>query len=637
MIKPFRLNIRRKVIMSMLTVVMFMGIACMIIGRQIIYRNIVEQANDNVKNDLNTAEYILNEKMLVKHRFFDYQSSLPNFQEYVLNRDRVQIRNKLEDLKRELDLDILNVTDSAGRIIVRSHNFALYGDDVSGDAFVKYAITNKKYFYGTDIITKDELGKEGEDLVANAKIPIVETPHARKKGRKTVEDALVIKAISPIIKNGEVIGTIYGAKILNNNYELVDKFKSLVFKDEKIDGVEVGTATIFLDDVRISTNVKTVEGKRAVGTQVSERVYRRVVEEGHVWMDEAFVVHDWYLTAYSPIYNIDRKIIGILYVGILKEKYNRIQRVTTMYFLLIIFLASVVAFGLAMYLIVTIFRPANVLIAASKDIIKGNYRKIEIMSRDEMGYICYVFNNMVDAILERDKKLQEQTQKQIIESEKLASLGRLASGIAHEVNNPLTGVLTYASLLLEDLKGSKHQDDLLVIVNETLRCRKIVKGILDFARVTQLEEQDANINDIINDVLSILERHVNFQNIMIDKRLNNDIPKIRIDINQIKSVINNLAVNAADAMASGGTLTITSGYSADGKRIVLKFIDTGSGISEENLSKIFDPFFTTKEPGKGTGLGLAVTYGIIKRHNGSIQIQSQVGKGTEITIELPIT
>ncbi len=242
---------------------------------------------------------------------------------------------------------------------------------------------------------------------------------------------------------------------------------------------------------------------------------------------------------------------------------------------------------------------------------------------------------MVDAIEERDRQLKDLAERTILKSEKLASIGRMASGIAHEINNPLTGVLTYSSLLLEDMKGTPYEEDLKVIRDETLRCRGIVRGILDFARDTKSERAPADLNEIIGDALRILEKHVTFHNVEIVRDLDPSLPPVNVDAGEIRSVINNLAVNAADAMPQGGRLTIRSFVEPGTGMIVVSVADTGVGISEENLAKIFEPFFTTKDRGQGTGLGLAMTYGAIQRHGGLIDVQSKVGAGTEFIIKLP--
>jgi len=223
----------------------------------------------------------------------------------------------------------------------------------------------------------------------------------------------------------------------------------------------------------------------------------------------------------------------------------------------------------------------------------------------------------------------------VIQSEKLASLGRMASGIAHEINNPLTGVLTYSSLMKEEMKGGLYEEDINVIINETMRCRKIVKGLLDFARNTAVEKIAANINDVITDTVSILRKQPAYQDVRMHLELAEDIPLTEIDVSLMRSVFNNLAENSAHAMPDGGDLIIKTEFRKDKHAVLITVSDTGRGISEENISKIFDPFFTTKKAGKGTGLGLAVIYGIIEQHNAAIDVVSKVGEGTTFTISIP--
>ena len=234
-----------------------------------------------------------------------------------------------------------------------------------------------------------------------------------------------------------------------------------------------------------------------------------------------------------------------------------------------------------------------------------------------------------------ENKLQE-THLQLVSSEKMASLGKLAAGIAHEINNPLGGILIYSSLMMEDLpEGDPKRGDLARIVQETSRCKDIVKSLLEFARQTEPKMEPTDINRAITDGLFFLENQALFHNIKIIKNLDPFLPFVRGNASQLKQVLINIIVNAAEAMHGNGTFTITSYPSPDRKGIILEFTDTGEGISEENLTRIFDPFFTTKEVGKGTGLGLATSYGIIEDHGGRISVRSKVGEGTTFTIELP--
>jgi two-component system NtrC family sensor kinase len=235
-----------------------------------------------------------------------------------------------------------------------------------------------------------------------------------------------------------------------------------------------------------------------------------------------------------------------------------------------------------------------------------------------------------------EKKLQE-THLQLVSSEKMASLGKLAAGIAHEINNPLGGILIYSSLMMEDLlEEDPKRGDLARIVQEAGRCKEIVKSLLEFARQTEPKMEPTDINRAINDGLFFLVNQALFHNIQIIKKFDSFLPFVRGNASQLKQVFMNIIVNAAEAMHGSGTLTITTSPAPDRKAVFVEFTDTGEGIPEENFTRIFDPFFTTKEVGKGTGLGLATSYGIIEDHGGKIYVKSKVGVGTTFTIELPI-
>jgi len=238
--------------------------------------------------------------------------------------------------------------------------------------------------------------------------------------------------------------------------------------------------------------------------------------------------------------------------------------------------------------------------------------------------------------IKMEKELEE-THLQLVNSEKMASLGKLAAGIAHEINNPLGGILIYSSLMMEELGGAdSRKQDLEKIVQEATRCKDIVKSLLEFSRQTEPKMEPIDVNKAITDGLFFLEHQALFHNIDIAKNLAPVLPGVRGNAGQLKQVFMNIIVNAAEAMHGNGTLTITTTLSQDQKAVWIDFADTGEGIPRENLSRIFDPFFTTKELGKGTGLGLSTSYGIIDAHGGRIDVKSQVGKGTTFRIELPV-
>lgn len=248
-------------------------------------------------------------------------------------------------------------------------------------------------------------------------------------------------------------------------------------------------------------------------------------------------------------------------------------------------------------------------------------------------------------IIIRDLSKIRELEKQLMQSEKLASLGQLAAGIAHEINNPLTGILGYTEVLLEDMdEDDPSREDLEIIRDETVRCGKIVKNLLDFARRGDLETEPTNLEDIMEETLQMLQKHVSFQNIKITRLYRSPDPIVRANPNQLRQAFTNIILNAAQAMKERGELTIAINPLNKGRQkgheegpenggIEVAISDTGPGIEKSDLNRIFEPFFTTKEQGRGTGLGLAISYGIIKRHNASISVESEVGKGTTFRIE----
>ena len=235
------------------------------------------------------------------------------------------------------------------------------------------------------------------------------------------------------------------------------------------------------------------------------------------------------------------------------------------------------------------------------------------------------------------KKL-EKTQLQLIQSEKMASLGKLSAGVAHQLNNPLGGITLYTKLMLEDYDLEEEaREDLYRILKDAQRCRDTVKELLEFARQTRQFMKPQNINMAIERTLYLIKNQTLFHNITIQKKMAPFVPLVMADAQQLGHVFMNLIINAAQAMDGKGTITIVTRESANKEAVVIEISDTGPGIPAENLEHIFEPFFTTKEEGKGTGLGLSVVYGIIENHGGTISARSIPGRGSSFTIELPIT
>ncbi len=277
-------------------------------------------------------------------------------------------------------------------------------------------------------------------------------------------------------------------------------------------------------------------------------------------------------------------------------------------------------------------RPVARLVAATNAVAAGDLtHRIPVVRHDELGQLATSFNAMTVSL--------EEARRQVYQSNKLASLGRLAAGIAHEINNPLTGVLTYSSFLLKRAgNDTEARHDLETIVQETKRCRDIVRGLLDFARQVPPRKSLIDVNEIVLRALHIVDNQLRVQNIRVATDLRGDLPRILADPNQLQQVLINLLVNAADAF-DGDEREIrvaTTLRPVQGQDMLeITVADNGVGIPEKDLGKIFEPFFSTKE-NKGTGLGLAVVWGIVSEHGGVVKVRSTVGEGTTFTIHLPL-
>jgi PAS domain S-box-containing protein len=246
-----------------------------------------------------------------------------------------------------------------------------------------------------------------------------------------------------------------------------------------------------------------------------------------------------------------------------------------------------------------------------------------------------IFTDLRDK-LKMEGELRE-AQLQLLQSEKMASLGKLAAGVAHEINNPLGGILIFSRLLIEDLApGDPRRKDLERICEETTRCKEIVKGLLEFARQTSSQMEPTDINRALAQGISLLENQALFHNIRIIKNLDPSLPPIQANASQLNQVFMNIILNAAEAMDGQGMIIIRTALGPERDTVLIEIEDTGCGIKEEHLTRIFEPFFTTKEVGKGTGLGLSMSYGIVQKHRGRIWVKSKEGEGSTFFIEFPI-
>ena len=354
-------------------------------------------------------------------------------------------------------------------------------------------------------------------------------------------------------------------------------------------------------------------------------------------------------------------ILGVVDVSYSLEEVDASKHVHLTYLVgLSLVFVSLVAFSVGYLLKRLIYVPLKDLESGAKRISSGNLGDlIPVRSNDEFGRVAGTFNEMNAALDQSHRAMQELVENleskveartrellaaraEVAQGEKLASIGVLSAGIAHELNNPLTGVLTFTSLMRKKVKdGTEDAEDLDLVIRETKRCAAIIRRLLDFAREKVPVNGFFNLNQVIEDTVRFVERPASLHQIEINTKLDATLPQIWGDADLIKQVVMNLLVNAQQAMDKAGhisveTRSITPIDTPEQQAVEISVRDNGCGIPQANLQRIFDPFFTSKEVGKGTGLGLSVSYGIVKAHGGKISVESTVGEGTVFHIQLPV-
>ncbi len=522
---------------------------------------------------------------------------------------------------------LIVLTDAQGRCITgrlasMGHSTPIACQtDWSSWPIVASVLSEGESHSATEVFPANTLAVVG--LGRQAAIPLTETPKAAPEPFDPREGTagLGLTSVAPVFsEDGELGGTVLAAHLFNQDYTLVDRIKEVA-------GVD--TVTIFFGDLRVSTNVEDEFGNRAIGTRVSQEVFDHVLVGGEEFTGPAYVVNQWYTTRYQPLYDHTGQIVGMLYVGAKQASFQSLldsfQREVFRTTVATILLAVLIAIPVSLW----ISRPFTILAGATRRVAQGDWSvRVPTTGLREMRTQAASFNTMVE-------NLQE-AQDQLVQQEKLASVGQLAAGVAHEINNPLGSVLLYADILYKETPDDRQQqrEDLQMIIREATRCKAIVNDLLNFSRQNQVLAQTTDLNALLHDLAAQKRKQELYTNVEIVEDLDPALPAIQADPLQLHQTFVNLMDNAAEAMPEGGRLKLRTYSGPTPGLVTVEVQDTGVGISEENMKKLFTPFFTTKPIGRGTGLGLAIIYGIVKMHRGQINVQSEVGKGTVFTITL---
>jgi len=632
-----KLTLRARLLLSFVGMILFFASVWSVLGVGLIHRSL-PQVQDVLAVDLSAALEIYRQHVSHITDAVRLMAQQAIVRQHIERGDIENLAESLQTMRQSEDLDMLFLTDATGQALFPASNrgHRIEAGDIS--VMVEQALRERKEVASTVVFSASQ---ESPELVERARIDVISTSHAGSERPGNVSDGLFAAAAVPVVADdGKLLGVLCGAQLLNGRNAITDRIRSNLYREEQFEGHDVVIASIFLGDKRIATTAATPSGGRALGTLVSEDVYKHVILGGERWIRPGYVVDDWYLTAYEPVRDPRGTVIGAVGLGLLERKFNETERRAVEILLGLTVAAVLLAIFISYGLSNSIIKPLHSLMAATEKLTAGaSPRGLDPDPRApiEIEVLRKSFNAMTAAIRERDQQLRRQTHEKLMRSDRLAMVGQLAAGVAHEINNPLGSILLFSRLIMQQVPAEgKIRENLERIEKETKRCHTIVRNLLDFARQREPMVESVDVNRLLDATLKLFEGQFLFHNIQIVRDYDPNLQPILADESQLQQVFMNIILNAADAMKGKGRLTLAT--KQDGEdNIEISVSDTGCGIPPENIDRIFDPFFTTKGVGHGTGLGLSVSYGIIQKHNGDINVSTTVGAGTTFTVSLPTT
>ncbi|HHI4973898.1 TPA: cache domain-containing protein [Vibrio parahaemolyticus] len=529
-------------------------------------------------------------------------------------------------------------------------------------------LTKRESFF--DVLNREELEQLDPELAKRAEVPILADGGMEARG-------LVSRTVIPVYSQvNDLIGFLDGGLLLNNSTVLVDQIRDLIYLSDNDRLRPVGTLTVFLDDLRVSTNVPLDSDHRlgrAIGTRVSAEVYNQVLSQGQQWVDRAYVYDAWYITAYQPIKDQYDNVIGMLYTGYLmwpfvKAYMTNIAEISLITLMLLLVSGVMVYRGSR-----DLFRPIERIHKVVKLVQLGKEKRIGPLGLDdhhELAQLARQFDNMLDALEDRkielknaaaqlECKVQErtaslrekteelelhiqllnQTRDKLVVHEKLAALGELTAGIAHEINNPTAVILGNVELIHFELgeDASRVQEEIDAIHAQIDRIRNITRSLLQYSRQGGVQDEITwqHVNPIIDESITLVKTGTKKRDVEFITDLQAHTP-VEINRHHLLQILVNLQMNAIHAMNGKGKLIVMSeDWIEEGeiKGATIHVIDDGCGIKPENLNRIFSPFYTTKRD--GTGLGLSVSQSILSQTGGELKAESEWGKGSTFSIYLP--
>ncbi|MDD4956355.1 MAG: cache domain-containing protein [Candidatus Omnitrophica bacterium] len=589
-------SLQSRLMGSFLVVVLAMGVVITLLGVYVIRKDIIERAQKEVKNGLESARTVYNSRITRTLRMLSLAGDVPS----------------LDVLRKGSGLDYVRVA---------------YTPQDSPSDIVEAAFSGKKAG-GSRLMDLGELAKIDDGALERTQIEIRSTPRARPTERKILENVMVIESAVPLFSaDGKVERVVYGGRIINRDTELVDQIRDLVFGEKLYRSKPMSTVTVFQRDVRISTNVLDPDGERAVGTRVSEKVYDAVIGQGQTWVDRAFVVADWYLTAYEPIKDIKGTTIGMLYVGLLEAPYLDIEREILLALFIITLVVTGAAVGLSCFLASSISRPLNAILLATSKISAGefDYRVDEEATRiTELNKLAMEFNMMAYMLDERGKNLRISNEQLMVMNKRYLDL---VGFVSHELKGILSSIVLNSYNLQNEILGPLNDPQKKALKSMSKNLDYLAETVRNFLNLSRIEKGEMTVRktqvlfgrDILETSIESFSQVAGEKEMSILVSMASDI-ELAADPSLMLIVMNNLMSNAVKYGTRGGQIKVNV-TKREGE-VEVEVYNDGRPIPSVDLDKLFKKFsrltYAGMEKVKGTGIGLFITKEILQAHDGVI-------------------
>ncbi len=571
------------------------------------------------------------------------------------------LQDELAQARQRLDFDFVNLYALDGQLLSASWQETASAAAGTGTPMVPPDLTpDKQTGAQLQLLSQADLLALAPHLAQRLNIALIPTQGAAPSTRSVEDQALVMLASHAITDaQGQPMAWLRAGVLLNQNLALIDHINHIVYPEGSLPLGSVGTATLFLDDVRVTTNVRLFQDQRAIGTRVSKAVREAVLVRGETWLDRAFVVNDWYVSAYEPLHNGQGARVGMLYVGYLETPFRQTKYGILALIVGIFAIAMVLAAWLSLRWARSIFQPVELMNRTMQQVEDGNAaaRVGPLPQQDELGALANHLDQLLVAVDDKTRTLQrwgqeldakvtertralaeshqslKQAQAQLVKSEKLAAIGQLTASVAHEINNPIAVMQGNLDLVRETLgqQALPIAPELKLMDQQIERMRLIVTQLLQYARPNDYAGyvEAVNVNDALTSSLVLVEHLLNRTHIRVQRQWQAS-RRVHINRQELQQVLINLMINAIQAMPEGGELLLRTTDQTDAQGhagVRIEVCDTGTGLSQANLELLFSPFYTTKND--GNGLGLWISVGLVERYGGSIRAGNRRDQGED--------